>query len=151
MSWKAPKLRHRIQIRKALPLNNVFGGFDVSYETLLTIWAEIKDKSGSANYIKEIRGVNSDVAEVADTIFTIRYESVRYLGRAFSSAYSEDYDSIEDINPVKSDYFIFLQIGNNVNRGRSYKILGTKRDDDRKEWLEIRCMEVEEKGTGATE
>ena len=148
MSWLAPKLKHRIQIRKAVfPENDTTGGFDRSYETLLTIWAGIRETSDYGRYISSIRGETVDDKLVTHE-FIVRYIAVKNLGKAFNSGFASGFDSIEDLNPLKSDHFIFLQNGSAV-KGRLFRIVEMKRDDDRKEWFKIRCKEIEEQGTGA--
>ena len=150
MAWLTPKLKHRIQIRKGVQTaNNTTGGLDRSYEILTTIWAGIRETSDYGRYISSIRGENVD-DKIVTHEFIVRYVAVKNLGKAFGSGFASGFDSIEDLNPLKSDHFIFLQNGSAV-KGRLFKIIETKRDDDRKEWLKIRCKEIEEQGTGANE
>ena len=149
MSWLAPKLRHRIQIRKGVQAeNSITGGFDRSYETLTTIWAGIRETTDYSRYVSTIRRETTDDKPVTHE-FTVRYVAVKNLGKAFASGFASGFDSIEDLNPLKSDYFIFLQNGSTV-KGRLFEIVEMKRDDDRKEWFRIRSKEIEEQGTGAS-
>lgn len=149
MGWMAPKLKHRIQIRTGEQLVvDDDEGFKQGYETLTTIWAELIDKTATSKYVKSIRGSNIENNDVYDTIFRVRYVAVKNLGKSFSSGFSGGSDSIEDLNPIAGDYFIFLQVGNDASKGRLFKVIGTGRDDDRKEWLRIYTYQVEEKGTG---
>ena len=150
MSWQVPKLRHRIQIRKATQTPNTeTGGFDRGYETLLTVWAGMKPTSEYSRYTSYIRGESTD-EKVATHEFKVRYVAVKNLGKAFTSAFGDGFDSIEDLNPLKSDYFIFLQNGSTV-KGRLFQIVDIQRDDERKEWFAFRAKEIEEQGTGASE
>ena len=147
MAWLTPKLKYRIQIRKGVQTpNDTTGGLDRSYETLTTIWAGIRETSDYGRYISSIRGETVDDKTITHE-FIVRYVAVKNLGKAFGSGFASGFDSIEDLNPLKSDHFIFLQNGSTV-KGRLFEIIETKRDDDRKEWLKIRCKEIEEQGTG---
>ena len=150
MSWQVPKLKHRIQIRKTTQApNEDTGGFDRGYETLLTVWAGMKEASSYTKYVSYIRGGKTDEKLVTHDFF-VRYVAVKNLGKAFTSAFSSGFDSIEDLNPLKSDYFIFLQNSSTV-KGRLFQIVDAMRDDDRKEWFKFRTKEIEEHGTGAPE
>jgi hypothetical protein len=123
--------------------------FLLTYTTVATVWAELIDKSGSAAYIMALRGVDADPSQVYDTIFRVRYVAIKNLGRAFNTAFSDAVDAIEDIDPIKSDYTLFLQVGNNPDRGRRYKVFGSIRDDDHKDYVKIFAKQLEESGTGA--
>lgn len=150
MSWLAPKLKHKIQIRKAVQdENDITGGFTRSYETLTTVWAGIRETSEYGRYISSVRGEAVDDKLVTHE-FIVRHVAVKNLGKAYASGFAAGFDSIEDLNPLKSDHFIFLQNGSAV-RGRLFQIVDAKRDDDRKEWFKFRCKEIEEHGTGASE
>ena len=72
------------------------------------------------------------------------------LFRSFAISFSDAFDSIEDLNPLKSYYFIFLQRGSTV-KGRLYQIEAVEKDDEFREHILFRCKEIEEKGTGAQE
>lgn len=151
MSWLAPKLKHRIQLQKVVQDPNIFGSFDKEYETLTTIWAGMKETTNNDRFIETIRAQNSDIdIDTPTHEFFVRYAAVKSLGKAFTSGFSSGMDSIEDLNPLKSDYFIFLQSGSSI-KGRLFQVLDAKRDDDRKEWFKFRAIEIEERGTGAAE
>ena len=150
MSWLAYKLKHRIQIQKVTQTENATtGGFDRTYETLLTIWAGMKETSNYSQYVSYVRGGEVE-DKVATHEFIVRYAAIKNLGKTFTSAFSSAFDSIEDLNPLKSDVFIFLQNGSIV-KGRLFRIVDAFRDDDRKEFFKFRVKEIEEKGTGYAE
>ncbi len=170
MSYLAGKLKHRIHIMQGLdePFEN--GSFKRTYKKLLTLWSGKKQIS---NYIMAIRSVNADKIDIDTDEFLVRYDSVISkfyrtfdkgfelgidslksdgLGKCFDSGYDNGYDSMADMYPIKADYFIFLQQGNMNNyRGRLYKINRIVRDDNLKEFVIIKCKELEEVGLGAKE
>ena len=148
MSFLAPKLNHRIEIQKAVfdkDTPNLSGGFDRDYETLTTIWAGIKEVRIFSDYAAIIRGEATGSEESHE--FIVRMSAVENLGAAFTKGYSEGFDSIADLNPLKSDYFIFLKVGSSV-KGRRFQILRLRRDEVHREFLLFRCTEIEEVGTG---
>ena len=150
MSFLAPKLRHRIQIQKPTQTpNEETGGFDRGYSTLTTVWAAMEEMTDYNKYTSYIRGGSTD-EKVSTHKFFVRYVAVKNLYKSFTSAFSGGYDSIEDINPLKSNLFIFLQNGTNI-KGRLFQIVDISRDDERKEWLKFRTKVVEEQGTGYAE
>ena len=81
--------------------------------------------------------------------FTIRRVALNSLGRAFTSAFSTDEDSILDITPLKADYFIFLQAGSTV-KGRLFRIHRMLDNDGQGEYVKVRAEEIDEVGTGYT-
>jgi head-tail adaptor len=141
MSWMAPKLKNRIQIRKAVQTPNTAGGADQTYETITTLWAEIKALS---DYIKAIRGANGNEADTHS--FKVRMCAVTGLGKEFSAAFSTAFKG-EDIYPLKSDYFIFDQAGL-TTKGRLFKITGVGIDEQNSEFVKLTAREIEETGTG---
>jgi hypothetical protein len=171
MSFLAKDLKHRIQIQRAVdtPIDD-FGGLERSYETLLTIWAGIKQESDfRTSYVAAIRGQKID--EVESHEFTVRRSAVLGsigramadgfdssfdskevggLGRTFNSAFDSGFDSIQDLMPLKSDYFIFLNTNTTV-KGRLFRISRLKMDEANKEYFKIKAIEIEEHGTGHPE
>lgn len=141
MSYLAPSLNHRVQIRKSIQTPNDAGGADQTYETLITVWAAIKKVS---DYIRAIRGANADSTDTHK--FLVRKCAVNNLGRAFSVGYSTGYKG-ESIYPLKADYFLFDQAGL-TTKGRLFKITGVKLDEDNSEYVEMITKEIEEVGTG---
>lgn len=144
-NWMAPKLKHRIKICEATQTPNDNGGFDLSYTTIIRVWAGIKEMS---DYSKYIRGVQIN-NETETHEFLIRLSSVQNIGKAFSKAFSVAFNSIGDFNPVKSNYYILTDEGSSPIKGRLFRIRSCKRDDNFKTFIKIRCNEIEEQGTGA--
>lgn len=146
MSWLAPKLRDRVQIRKAVQTENeTTGGFSRTYTTLDTIWAEIKALTWKSSAVRPIRGVNTE--ELSSHIFKVRRCALSSFGMTFTSAFSNAFDSIPDMYLLKADYFLFLEDGS-TTKGRLFRIDSVAPGEERKEFLEIVATEIEELGTG---
>jgi hypothetical protein len=141
MTWLAPILKHRVQIRKSVQTPSDDGGAVQSYETITTLWAAC---SNTSDYIKAIRGANGE--DIDSHKFKVRTSGIMSLGKAFSSGYSEGYKGI-DIYSLKADYFLFDQAGS-VVRGRLFKISRVKLDEDNSEYMELMTREIEEVGSG---
>ena len=169
MTFLTPKLRHRIQIQQATQTPNDAGGFDRGYLTLSTIWAELKPLAEFARGVSIIRGEATDEKETHE--FRVRWSAVSQLGKAFSSAFDAGSNSIGDLNPIKSDFFVFLEQDNvftvdgafyrgfslafdiydetNLRmKGRRFKLRSMKRDEVHREWIRLHAEEMEEVGTG---
>jgi len=167
MKYLAPKLRHRIQILKPDTRPGSWG-LDTSYVRLVRLWASVKDRAGAAMFgVELVRGVN-----IGNTItheIMVRYSSAisiysstfgdgfseafpavdsKGLGRQFTNAFGEGFDSIIDFDPIKNDYFILVE-GNSAFRGRLFRIERIQQDEDHKEFIKLKCKETEERGTGA--
>lgn len=140
--WLAPRLKHRLQIGKGVFTPNNDGGMDFSFDDILTVWAGMKTVS---EYIQAIRG--QQVQEGSTHEFTVRRESVRYLGRGFSAGYTVGFDTIPDLATIKSEWFCFLEEGSTV-KGRLFRVIGIRRQEEGKEFLIISANEMEERGTG---
>ena len=147
MSNLAPKLKHRIQIQTPEQVPNADNaGFDISYVTVLTVWAAMDEIS---DYVKYIRA--EAITDKSPThYFTIRKSAVQNMGRQLSGAFGTDFKEMSDIIKLKSDYFIFLQQGS-TTRGRLFQILTIKQDENHNEYVKFRAMEIEEHGTGGNE
>lgn len=141
MTWLAPKLRERVQIGKPTQTANSAGGFDFDFDTLLTIWAGLKSVTPG----QYIRG--EQIGEGITHEFTIRRIAVASLGRDFGKGFGSGFDSIEDLAPLKTDYFLFLQRGSTV-KGRLFRIKNVKDNDERREYLRVQAEEQEERGSG---
>ena len=150
MTWMAANLRHRIQIRKAVQTADDNGGYVRTYTTLTTIWAGMSELSQWArnNYVSFIRGASTTESPTHD--FVVRKSALYNLGLEFGKAFSSAFDSIQDLMPLKSDYFIFLEQGATV-KGRLFQIVDIVRDEKRKEYFKFRAREIEESGTGYAE
>lgn len=141
MSWLVPLLRKRIQIGQPTQTANTDGGFDFGFNTLLTVWAGFKPLTPG----QYIRG--EQIGEGITGEFAIRRIAVASLGRDFAKGFGGGFDSIEDLVPLKSDYYIFLQQGSTV-KGRLFRIKNVKDNDERGEYLRVQTEEIEERGTG---
>lgn len=141
--WLAPRLKHRLQIGTAtMTPNMTTGGMDFSFTALVTVWAEVKQAS---EYIRAIRGQQTQGGETHK--FTVRRESVRYLGKSFSAGYSSAFDIEPDSNSVKSEWFCMIEEGSTV-KGRLFRVVGIERHEVGNEYLVISANEMEERGTG---
>ena len=148
MTWLAPKLNKRIQIQTSVQTPGNFGTLDLTYNTVKTIWAEVKLASGISTtvYMMAVRGVNAAEPAVSH-IIKVRSSALNGLGRENSKAFSAAFDSIEDLNMIKSNYFLFLQAGSSV-KGRRFRIRGMRIDEANGEYVDILAEEMEEVGTG---
>lgn len=113
--WLPPRLKKRIQVVKPTQTPNSSGGFDRDYETLLTIWGELKPLSYVHSAMGYIRG--GQLNEDATHKVVVRKSAVSTIGQTFSSAFTTDFDSIVDITLLKSDFFLFIQKDSTV-KGR---------------------------------
>lgn len=148
MSWLAPELDKRIQIVKPVQSpNSISGGFNRSYETLLTIWGGLKPLEYVRSSTQYIRGVQT-TNDITHTV-KIRKCGVSSLGKAFSSAFSTGFDSIPDINSLKSDFFLFVQQRSTV-KGRIFRVHNISNVREEGEYYSLQVEEIEEKGTGYT-
>lgn len=144
MTWLAPKLRERIEIRQATQEPNAAGGMTRGYTTIATIWAGIKPVGLTTAQAAYIRG--EQIADVETHEFIVRRSAVSSLGRDFGDGFGDGFDGIADLAPLKSEWFIFLQRG--ATKGRIFKIERIVDNDERREFLAIKTREVEEIGTG---
>ena len=151
MSYLAGKLKHRITIQKGVDTVNANGGLIRSYEDIITVWS-FKRQIG--NYLLLIRSMNTEKfnnnSPISTDEFGVRYSAIKNIGKEFSDGFSNGFDSLEDLYPIKGDYFIFLKY-KSTNNGRRYKINRVVRDDNHKELMIMQCTEVEESGLGAPE
>ena len=168
MKVLAPVLKNRIQILQggydAGPLS-----YDRKYSKLLRVWAGIREKNPRFLFgVSPVRQQN--VRELKTHEFIVRQSAIygstykefacgygdgydnfnsNGMGRQFDTSFSVGFDTIQDFNPLKSEYFILVE-GAYQWRGRLFKIMDVIRDDIYKEYFVIRCQEVEERGTGDT-
>lgn len=143
--WLLPRLKNRIQIVKPTQTPNDDGGFDRGYTTLLTVWGELKPSVYKVSAAEYIRGVQTN--EQVTHKVAIRKSSVSSLGRTFSTAFSIAFDSIADINLLKSDMFLFVQMDSMV-KGRLFRIHNIVDVQERGYYYSLMVEEIEEKGTG---
>lgn len=141
-TFLANQLRERVSVLEAVETANDDGGFDRSYTTLTTIWAGIKPISLKPRYIRGVQIENTPTHE-----FILRRDSVSYLNTQFSSAFSSAFDSITDVNPMKSDWYFFVQRGSS-SKGRLFRIHGIEDVLERRNHLRVYAEEINEEGTG---
>lgn len=148
MSWLIPKLNKRVQIGKSIQTNNENGGFDLTFNTLLTVWMGLKPLVYKGVWQDYIRGeqVNENVTHE----FIARRLSLSSLGKELSSSFSAAFDSITDFMPLKTEYYLFLQNPSTV-KGRLFRIRGVINVGENDEYLKIGVEEIEERGTGYPE
>ena len=134
---------------------------------LVRLWASVENLQLSGYYgVQNIRSQN--IGEADTHLFVVRYNSVtskttetyddsgmaeieqttKGLGRSFTIGFDGGFDSFTDIDPIKADYMVFFESGNRYT-GRLFKINRLIRDDNYKEYVQMRCTQVEEQGTGA--
>lgn len=169
MSWLAPKLRHKIQLLKGIQTPNAIGGFDLTFQLLTRIWAQTKVffEDSSTGGIAIVRGVG--ISDLETHEFKVRYSAVigitergltdafspsefssyasAGLSKEFDKSFDSQFDSVIDMDPVKSDYFIFLESGTRT-KGRLFRINRIVRDENFKEYLKIKCYLIDERGVG---
>lgn len=155
MKTLSARLKFRVTIQKAeqqVDLGDGFGDYPTAapikrgYVDLKTIWCYIQPKASLTDFVSAVRG-EQEFDRVTHE-FWVRREAVRGLGAAFSAAYSTDFDTVQQINPIKNEYFLFLKEG--VYKGRRFQCKETRWDERNHEFLMVRCKEVEEVGTGWT-
>jgi len=147
MTWLAPRLSERIEIRMATQTPNDAGGMTRGYTILTTIWAGLEPIALTTAQAAYIRG--EQISDIETHEFIVRRDAVSSLGRGFGKAFGDGFDSIEDLAPLKSEWFIFLKKG--TTKGRIFRISRIVDNNERGEFLKIKTMEVEEIGTGYPE
>lgn len=150
MTFLVPKLRKRVQVRIPVDTPNDSGGYDRTYTTVDTVWAGFKPK----NQTRYIRGsqtetLKANTQNLATHEFTLRRVAVDTLGRQFGKGFGPGFDSIADLNPLKSEFFFFVQ--DTTVKGRLFRIINIMDHNERKEFLIVRAEEIEEQGIGYTE
>lgn len=118
-----------------------------TYTALKTIWCYIIPKQTISDFISSVRG-QSEGTEVTHEII-VRWESVRSLGAGYSSGFDSGFDTVQRMNPMKTDFYLFVKSGGEY-RGRRFRIRETRWDERNHEYLRLRCEEIEEVGTGYT-
>jgi hypothetical protein len=117
---------------------------EASYTTLVSIWCQIVDNSQN-DYLRAIRGVNA--AEDITHYIRVRLEAIKYLGASMTDGFNAGFKTMDDMNPIKSEYFVLLETAI-AGRGRRLRILGLARDEANTEFLVLKCSEMRETGTG---
>ena len=148
MTWIVKDLNRRIDIKRAIQSSNSSGGFDRSYTTLVSVWAGIETVSYKSSGNKYIRNVQ--VNDIITHIFKIRRVGLTSIGKEYTKAYSIAFDSMSDLNLLKSNCFIFMKRYSS-SKGRLFKIkdvINYKEDDN---YYLVSVTEMEEHGTGFSE
>jgi head-tail adaptor len=146
----AHKLKHRIQICEGIQDPNSTGGFDRTYKTLTTVWAGIEIMSEYLRSMSRIRGGNDSDGKSPTHRFIVRWAAVQNMGKEMNSAFSSGFNSIADLIPLKSDMFVFMEVGSQY-KGRLFQIMDIYPDEQNKEFIKFTSVEIEEKGTGYPE
>lgn len=144
MKFLVDELKYRAYLKEPIQTPNDEGGFDLSYKTLLSFWIGLDLES---SYLRAVRGENTSGQGVTQ-IGKARWKTFENLGAAFSIGFSLGFDNIPDINPVKGNYFLFIESGRST-KGRMFKVLGMAPDERDHTWIKIQLNEIEEQGTGA--
>lgn len=146
MARLTPTLRHRVQIRTPIQTaNDDNGGYDLEYTTIATLWMGMKVsrfQGRGAEYVDNEQ-VNTSVTHN----FKVRNIELSSIGRAFSPAFSNGFDSVVDLFALKTDYFLFLEKGS-ATKGRSFRIHSVTNDHERDHFFNIGAEEIETVGTG---
>jgi hypothetical protein len=146
MKFIVDTLKFRAHLKQPVQSANDAGGFDQSYKSILDFWMGLENESA---YLRAVRGENTS-GEGITQIGIARFSTFENLGAAFAKGYSFGFKRIASINPIKGDYFLFVENGNSYT-GRLFKIKGMARDEKDKSWMRMQLQEIEEQGTGASE
>lgn len=147
----AADLKYRCQIQrqvKTISEPNSFGRFtsapiEATYETICSLWCGIQ-RAYSTDYNKFVNGVNT--SDDTSHYIIVRSESVKDIGKMFSSGFTNGFKSMSDLN-LSSEMFVFLETST-TGVGRRLRILGVMIDEVNIEYVYLKCSEVREKGTG---
>lgn len=141
--WLAPQLNKRVDILEPSQDESTDGGFNQTYTTLKSIWAGVKPVSHTT-YVRwsSIEEFDSITHEII-----IRRNSVDDLHTAFSYAFGTGFDSIADLNPIKSNLYMLLNQGSGP-KGRLFRLRRAMDVGEKREYISILAEEVEERGTG---
>ncbi len=145
MTWLAPKLNERVQIGNPIQTANNAGGFDFTFNTLLTVWMRLLPVTFKGSGSKYIHGeqVNEDITHG----FLVRSIEVAQLGKEYGLGFSESFKFMPNLIGLKSDYFLFVQRRSTV-KGRLFRIHGVIDNKEQREFLKVTAEEIEERGTG---
>lgn len=169
MTRLAKLLKNRVTVLKPAKIPNEAGGFDRGYERVSQVWSQLKPIAQAsrdiAHFAAAIRGVQ--VNSVATHKLKVRRVAVIDIGAQFASGFNRGFAVSGSLQILKSEYYIFEEregtdgafaagftVGFNQTEGlvgTLYRILSGVDNESDHEYLEIRLMEVEEQGTGATE
>ncbi len=146
MTWLIPKLKWRVQVGMPVQEANDDGGFDFSFNTLLTVWMGVKPvTAGESMYAQYVRGVQTEIGTTHK--FIVRRMAIASLGKQFKNSFGDGFDSMEDLIMIKSNYFLFMQQSTTV-KGRLFRIHDIVDHKEQREYFEISAEEIEQRGTG---
>ena len=129
------------------PLGDAFDG--ISFDRLAalkTVWMGFKPVGYKGSGSKYIRG--KQVSESVTHELIVRHLAVADLGSEFVSAFGDGFDTMADLGPLKSEYYLFVQSGSSV-KGRLFRIDSMVNVKEEDEFLSIAAEEIEERGTGS--
>jgi hypothetical protein len=169
MTRLAKLLKNRVSVLKPVKVPNDAGGFDRGYERVSQVWSQLKPIAQASRDISHfaayIRG--TQVSSVATHKMKVRRIAVIDIGSQFNPGFNRGFAVAGSLQILKSEYYIFegrgdtdgafaagFNIGYNQTEGligSLYRILSGVDNESDHEYLEIRLMEVEEQGTGASE
>jgi hypothetical protein len=146
--YLAKDLRYRIQIKT--PIQTPDSSTDatenleveLTYTTVATIWGDIRTDS---KWVEALRGVQDNERETLE--IKVRHSAIYAFGSQYASAFSTSFDESRDMNPLKRDFFCFIE-NDGAYKGKLYRITGIKKDNYNKRFFLIRVVEEEEQGTG---
>lgn len=149
MKYLAPKLKHRVQV-KQIDDEEIIGqtGYDRRYNTITTLWAfiEVLNPGGTNFGTAPVRYQNTGTEDTHK--ITVRTAGLLSIGKAFTSGFTTGFKTIPFEDELKSDFFLFHQTASS-SIGRLFRINRFMKDEHYKEFIVLRCSEIEEQGTGA--
>lgn len=135
MTWLAAKLNKRIDICRPIQTPDSDGGFETTFEVIVSVWANILPVKSSP-FLTFIRGMQT--TQTVTHVIIVRECAVRHLKLRSDST----------INPIKSNYFIFLRQGQEESstKGRRFAIREVVDVDEKGEYYRISVEELNEEG-----
>jgi len=169
MTRLAKKLKNRVWILKPKKGITAAGGFVRGYDKITQVWSALTPIAQAsrdiAHFAASIRGVQ--VNSVATHKWKVRRVAVEEVGAAFGPGFNRGYARAGSLQILRSEYYVFEERGGTDGAfsagmgigfeqtqglvGTLYRILGGVDNNSDREYLEVRLMEVEEQGTGASE
>lgn len=134
-------------MQSPIQIPNEYGGFTQVYLDLSTFWASIDPISPAAYQLGKQVELLGDVGGTGTHTILVRRVAVENLGKSFSKAFSTDFDSMPDLNVIKSNWYLFFPQNGSAS-GRRFVIKRMEDVAERQEYLRLLVEEVEEEGTG---
>lgn len=137
MTWLAPKLNRRIDICKPIQDPDSDGSFELTFEVLISVWSSFSPIKSSA-FSTWVRGMQTNT--IVTHNFMVRSCALELLRNKIGE---------KTLNPVKSNYFIFLREGNedSLKQGRRFAIKEINNVKENGEYYIISAEELNEEGT----